>query len=65
MVQLAAGTKCKVTSYVKGCEILMNDFNTNVDLNILPLGSYDMLIGMVWLEKHIVMLNVMTKPLHA
>ena len=61
LVQLAIGTKRKVTSYVKGCEILMNDFNTHVDLNILPLGSYDMLIGMDWLEKHRVILNCVDK----
>ena len=39
----------------------MNDFNTHVDLNILPLGSYDMLIGMGWLEKYRVMLNCFDK----
>ena len=44
LVQLAIGTKSKFTSYVKYYEILMNDFITHVDLNILPLGSYDMLI---------------------
>ena len=26
--------------------------NTSVDLNIIPLGSYDVLIGMDWLDKH-------------
>ena len=39
----------------------MNDFNKHVDLNILPLGSYDMLIGMDWLEKHRLMLNCFHK----
>ena len=39
----------------------MNDFNTHVDLNILPLGSYDMMIGMDWLEKHRFMLNCYDK----
>ena len=46
VVQLTTSTKHKLTSYVKGCKILMNDFNTHDDLNILPLGTYDMLIGM-------------------
>ena len=50
MVKLATCTKCKVASYVKYYEILMNDFNMHVDLNILPLGSYDTL-GMYFLEK--------------
>ena len=39
----------------------MNDFITHVDLNILPLGSYDLLIGMDWIEKHKVVLNSFDK----
>jgi hypothetical protein len=30
----------------------MNGLNIKVDVNIIPLGSYDFLIGMDWLEKH-------------
>jgi hypothetical protein len=30
----------------------MIGFNTKEDLNIIPLGSYDCLIGMDWLDKH-------------
>ena len=30
----------------------MNGLNTREDLNILPLGSYDYLIGMDWLDQH-------------
>jgi len=43
----------------------MNGFKTQANLNLLPLGSYDILIGMDWLEKHRVILNCMTKPSHA
>ena len=50
LVQLATGEKRKVTCYVKECALLMNDFKTTVKLNVLPLGSYDLLIGMDWLE---------------
>ena len=57
LVQLSTSTKQKVTSYVKNCEIMMNELNTHADLNILLLGSYDLLIGMDWLGKHRVMLN--------
>ena len=39
----------------------MNEFNMHADLNFLPLGSYDMLIGMDWLEKNRVMLNCFDK----
>jgi len=61
LVQLATGTKPKVTSFVNGCEISMNNFRTQVDLNILPLGSYDLLIGMDWLENHKVILDYFDK----
>ena len=35
----------------------MNGWVTCVDLNVLPLGSYDVLIGMDWLEVHRVNLD--------
>jgi hypothetical protein len=34
----------------------MNEINKKVYVNIIPLGSYDCLIGMDWLEKHHVVL---------
>ena len=34
-----------------------SQFKTQVKLNVLPLGSYDVLIGMDWLEKYQVVLN--------
>ena len=35
----------------------MDQFETFVKLNVLPLGSYDILIGMDWLEQHRVILH--------
>ena len=35
----------------------MDNFETVVRLNFLPLGSYDLLIGMDWSEKHRVIIN--------
>ena len=35
----------------------MSQFETHVKLNVLLLGSYDVLIGIDWLEKHQVILN--------
>ena len=35
----------------------MDQFETSVNLNVLPLGSYDILIRMDWLEQHRVVLN--------
>ena len=34
------------------CPLVINGLITCVDLNFLPLGSYDVLIGMDWLEAH-------------
>ena len=39
----------------------MDQFETFVKLNVLPLGSYDMLYGMDWLEQHLVVLNFFDK----
>ena len=63
LVQLATRTKKKVISFVKRCDFGMNGFKTHADLNILLLGSYDLLIGMDWLEKHRVTLNCYDKTL--
>ena len=37
---------------VEKCSLVMNGLVTCVDLNVLPLVSYDVLIGMDWLEAH-------------
>ena len=37
---------------VKEYLVELNGFFTNTNLNVLPLGSYDALISMDWLEKH-------------
>ena len=42
----------------------LNDYQIEVNLNILPLGSYDTLIGMDWLEKQKTMMNYWDKMLH-
>jgi hypothetical protein len=52
LVQLATGAKRKFNEMVKSCLMGMNGLNTRADLNILPLGSYDCLIGMDWLDQH-------------
>ena len=39
----------------------MDQFETVVKLNVLPLGSYDLLIGMDWLEKYRIILNCYDK----
>ena len=49
LVQLATGAKRKVTCFLKECAIVMDKFEIVVKLNVLPLSSYDLLIGMDWL----------------
>ena len=61
LVQLATGAKRKVISFVKNCAVTMDQFETFVKLNVLPLGSYDILIGMDWLEQHRLILNCYDK----
>ena len=51
MVQLATGTKQKVSEIVKECEVNLNGFPMKENLNIIPLGSYNLLIGIDWLEQ--------------
>ena len=63
LVQLAIGTKRKVPEIVKECEVNLNGFLTKVNLNILPLRSYDILIDMDWLEQHHVMLSCLHKSI--
>jgi hypothetical protein len=41
----------------------MNGLHTQVALNILPLGSYDVLIGMDWLASHKVKLDCFNKTI--
>jgi predicted aspartyl protease len=57
LVQLDTGDKRKISKLVKDCPIDMNEMNTMVDVNIIPLGSYDCLIGMYWLEKNHLVLD--------
>ena len=52
LVQLATRTKRKVVNYVENYNFLVSHFETQVKLNVLPLGSYDVLIGVDWLKKN-------------
>ena len=61
LVQLDTSAKIKLISFVKDCIVNTDQFETSVKLNVLPLGSYDMLIGMDWLEQHRVVLNCFDK----
>jgi hypothetical protein len=61
LVQLATGSKRRIHDMVRICSISLNGMNTSSDINIMPLGSYDVLIGMDWLDKHHVVLHCHNK----
>ena len=63
LVQLATGTKRKVVDFISDFEFNLDGQMIRTNLNILPLGSYDMIIGMDWLEQHKVVLACYTKIL--
>jgi hypothetical protein len=64
LVQLAAGTKRKVVDFISDFEFNLDGQNIKTNLNILSLGSYDMIIGMDWLEKHKAVLDCYKKTLN-
>jgi hypothetical protein len=63
LVQLATGTKRKVVDFISDFEFSLDGQKIRTILNILPLGSYDMIIGMDWLEQHKAVLDCYTKIL--
>eukprot|EP00253_Pinus_taeda_P014052 PITA_14052 len=64
LVQLATGAKRRVTAKINDCSFTIADQPITADLNILPLGSYDILIGMDWLEKHWSLVDCKTKIIY-
>jgi len=48
---------------VKNCPLKIAGQSVTTNLNVLPLGSYDILIGMDWLEKHWSIINYKTKTM--
>jgi hypothetical protein len=63
LVQLTIGAKRNINELVKYFPIDINGLKTKVDVNIIPLGSYDCLIGIDWLEKHHVFLDYYNKTI--
>jgi hypothetical protein len=63
LVQLETGTKRKVVNFISDLEFSLDGQKIRTNLNILPLGSYDMIIGMDWLEQPKAVLDCYTKIL--
>ena len=62
-MEMASGAKQKVGGKVTGCALNLGEFFTRVNLYITILGSYDVVIGMDWLESHEAILNCKKKRL--
>jgi hypothetical protein len=60
-VEMASRAKQKVGGKVTGCALNLGEFVTRVNLYIMILGSYDVMIGMDWLEMHEAILNCKKK----
>jgi hypothetical protein len=58
---MASGGKQKVGGKVMGCTLNLGEFFTKANMYVMILGSYDVMIGMDWLESHEVILNYKTK----
>ena len=56
-VELATDSKVVVDSLVRSCVLNLGAFTTTVDLLILPLGSYDIVLGMDLLASNQVNIN--------
>ena len=63
MVQLATWTKRKVVDFISDYEFSLGGQNIKTNMNVLPLGYYDIIIRMDWLEKHKAVLDCYEKSL--
>ena len=63
LVQLVTRMKTKVSEIVKDHRINLSCISTTVNFNILPVGPYDILIGMDWLETHRAIIDCLHKIL--
>eukprot|EP00253_Pinus_taeda_P019676 PITA_19676 len=64
LVQLATGAKRGVIAKINVCSFTIAGQPVMADLNVLPLGSYDILIGMDWLERHWSLVDCKTKIIY-
>ena len=58
---MATRGKRKVIEFIANCEILIQYHVTRINLNVFPLGSYDIIIGMEWLVTYKLIFNFFDK----
>jgi hypothetical protein len=62
-VEMASRAEHKVGLNIMDCSINLGDFVINSNLYVMILGSYDIVIGMDWLEWHDAIHSFKTKQL--
>ncbi|GJS87578.1 reverse transcriptase domain-containing protein [Tanacetum coccineum] len=60
-VELADGRIIGLNTIIQGCTLYFLNQPFNIDLMLVELGSFDVIIGMDWLEKYQVSLFVLRK----
>lgn len=51
-VQIANGQVLQCTSHIPAADWVLQGCRFTSDLKVLPLSSYDMILGLDWLEAH-------------
>ena len=51
-VELSMGSKVVISSLVRVYFLNLGTFTTTIDLCILPMGLYDIVLGIDWLTTH-------------
>ena len=63
-MELASGFRVSTDIVVFDCMIRMKYFSTSTNLRVIPLGLYDIVFGMDWLEQHQVVMNCKDKTIN-
>lgn len=62
-VELASSSRVCANVIAPDCTILFETFSTSVNLRVIPLGTYDIVLGMDWLGSHLAILDCKNKSI--
>ena len=63
MVEMALGSQQLVGSMVRDCNVNIGGCDTKMNLYSTTLGTYDLIVGMDWLESHQAILDCYNKTI--
>ena len=63
-VELVSGSRVCADVIALDCKIHLESFSTLANLRVIPLGSYDIVLGMDWLEQHLAILDCKVKSIN-